>query len=50
MTDRVRRVSKLPLAVADAAVVRSGAGAYLLGGLGTGQTPSSRPIRLTPGG
>jgi hypothetical protein len=50
VTDRVRRVSKLPLAVADAAVVRSGAGAYLLGGLGTGQTPSSRAIRLTPGG
>jgi hypothetical protein len=50
LANRVRRISQLPLAVADAAVVRSGAGAYLLGGLGTGQTPSSRVIRLTPGG
>jgi hypothetical protein len=50
VVDRVRRIGQLPLAVADAAVVRSGAGAYLLGGLGGGQTPSSRAIRLTPGG
>ena len=50
VADRVRRLSQLPLAVADAAVVRSGASGYLLGGLGTGQTPSSRVIRLTPGG
>ena len=50
VANRVRRIGQLPLAVADAAVVRSGASAYLLGGLGTGQTPSSRAIRLTPGG
>ena len=50
VAERVRRVGQLPLAVADAAVVRSGAGAYLLGGMGTGQTPSSRAIHLTPGG
>jgi hypothetical protein len=50
VADRVRRLGQLPLAVADAAIVRSGPGAYLLGGLGTEQTPSSRVIRLTPGG
>jgi hypothetical protein len=50
VANRVPRIGQLPLAVADAAIVRSGAGAYLIGGLGTGQTPSSLAIRLSPGG
>ncbi len=49
-TGRVAPLSQLPLAIADAAAVRSGATGYLLGGLDARGAPSDRVIRLTPSG